>query len=105
MSFLYENFPDTDIIPARGDFSILLNQKIKFTLTHDFEFIEKNNLWHIFQCRYQEIVPIKVFLRNSFCEIHDDTTFENNLFFLQFIYLNGWTEFVIKVLNLNCLKK
>jgi len=103
MSFLCENFPDTDIIPARGDFSIVLNQNNRYSLTHDFDFIEKNNLWHIFQFRYHEIFPVKIFLRNNLCEIHDDTTFENNLFFLKFIYLNGWTEFIIRVLN--CLKK
>ena len=100
-------FTDAELVPERGDFSIILNSFFKKSLTFDFHFVEHNKLWNIFDnyLSYDDNHPLKLFLKDNCYKFHNDDSFENNMFYLEYIYLNGWTEFVIQVLNLNHLKK
>ena len=86
------DLPNEAIIPRRGDFSIIIPEFYRKSLQHDFNFLEQNCLWNCCD---------KQLLRNNFYYFHTDTTFKNNLFYLGYIHTFGWTDFIIKVENLN----
>ncbi len=88
-----------DLIPPRGDFRVVIGEFNRVSISHDFDFIEKNNLWHLMR---QQLTDFdKCYLFFHFHPQHNDFTFDRNMKVLRFILREGWSEFVIRALNIN----
>ena len=90
------------LFPPVGDFSIIENEFYRKSLTFDYCFVKNCHLWNIFTFYndLKENDPFKIFLKDNFYSLHTNETFENNMFYLEYIYLYGWSEFTIKISNL-----
>ena len=78
---------DTDILPKYGDFSFISNIFLKEFLSFDFEL----NL---------KFLNLNKETKNICWSNHTDKTFNCSIFLLTYIRTYGWTEFVIRCLNL-----
>lgn len=95
---VYDNLwnNSNNIMPKQGDFSFIVNKTISATLTYDYTMLNLNNLWELLNGKNKAILKATNFL---FYNRHTPESLENNIFFLKYIYYNGWVEFVIKCLN------
>ena len=92
-----ELYSDHDLVPPRGNFNILMGALYRVSLTHDYNFIESNKLWNIFN--NDITTELLQFLRFHFYFLHCDSTFEKNIQALLCIHKHGWMEFIIRELN------
>jgi hypothetical protein len=94
---------NSKLIPTKGDFSFIIDDFCRKSLRYDYKFIKEYNLWNVFSF-YKDLKendPFKIFFKNNLYSLHTNETFETNMMYISFIYFNGWTEFVIKILNQN----
>jgi hypothetical protein len=77
---------DTDIIPKYGDFSFINDNLIRECLSFDFKIFEK--------------LGFDALTLHTCWSNHTDKTFSSSIFLITWIRINGWTEFVIRCLNL-----
>ena len=92
------NYTDSDILPKQGDFSFIKNETIKQILEYDYNYLLLNNDFWILTSYISKKKMLET--RSNFHPFHNDRSFLNSLRILRFIKLEGWTEFVIKMLNL-----
>ena len=84
------------IIPNKGDFSFIPNKKIGTLLLYDYNIFTEYGLWDLLINKDYDLFKKAI----TFChKNHSQQSFINNIHFLTFIYVHGWTEFVIRVLN------
>lgn len=88
-----------NLVPPRGDFRVVIGEFNRASITHDFDFLEKNDLWYLITRKMTDYDRFLLFY--YFHPIHTEFTFYRNLKVLQFIHREGWTEFIIRALNIN----
>ena len=95
---VYDNlWNDSDnIMPQVGDFSFIVNKTISATLTYDYNILTNYKLWGILNGKNKGIIKAA---NCVFYNKHTPESLKNNITFLKHIYKHGWTEFVIKCLN------
>ena len=84
------------IIPKLGDFSFIDNKEISKSLNYDYIIFNKLNSWDLLLNKDQffwEVLKIMLYQK------HTKESLENNIFYLEYIYRNNWTEFVINYYN------
>ena len=96
---LFYLIPDTDIIPKIGNFSFIKAQSIRESLTFDYNYFVKIGASELLKENKKENKNFWGPMKYMCYHKHTEETYQNNLFYLEFIAIHGWTEFVILYLN------
>ena len=91
------NCTDEEIIPRAGTFIFVKNYFIRNSLIHDYKFFDNIDSWNLLK-KYNQSDIFWTYLQPMCYQYHTKKTYQNNLKFLEYIAINGWTEFVIKII-------
>jgi len=92
------NCTDEEIIPNTGTFMFVKNHFIRISLTYDYKFFDNIESWKLLKINNKSDI-FWSYLQPMCYKYHTKKTYQNNLKFLEYIAINGWTEFVIKIGN------
>ena len=97
---------DTDIIPSPGNFSFIKNSIIRKSLEFDYSFFNQIDGWEVLKIDKKIDINFWNILKLSCYPGHTDKSYRNSLFYLEFICIHGWSEFVIMYITyIESLKK
>ena len=96
---------DTDIIPAPGDFSFIENKKIRKSLTFDYSIFNQIDAWEVLKLNKKLDINFWNTIKLCCYPKHTGITYQNSLFYFEFICIYGWSEFVILYITTHLKKK
>jgi len=93
-------YNDTDIIPKIGNFYFIANTFIRESLTFDYNYFMKIGGIRLLKTDKCKSIEFWNAMKYFCYPWHTEKSYNNNLFYLEFIAIHGWTEFVIKYNNI-----
>ena len=93
------SYSDNDLLPKKGDFSLIKSEYIKKVLTHDYLYFNKEDMWWLFKNKFVINISLPQ-IKNRCHPEHSYESFIYSMTVLRFIAINGWTEFVMSLLNI-----
>ena len=92
------SYSDDDLLPKRGDFSLIKSEYAKKVLSHDYNYFLENDMWWVLKNKFVLNISLPQ-IKNQCHPEHSYDSFMYSMRILQFITTNGWTDFVISLLN------
>ena len=98
-----KSITDEQLIPNVGDFSFISDEKFKNSLTYDYNYFKsldcEDAVSLIFKTKNNFFSAFWKTMRTFCYEGHTTESYHKNIMILDYIYNNGWTEFVISFFN------
>ena len=79
-----------------GDFSFIINHHIRETLTFDYNYFKKNG-WNLLKTDKTKSKLFWEMMKLVCHPYHTNLSYQNNLFYLEYISLYGWKSFILKL--------